>query len=191
MIQFSSNSNDSNNPQRRYTQEQVEAILQRALQRQQTNNSGNISHDDLIETARELGIDPSQLEMAVMEQTEVGAVEDAKKTWIAQQKRSFKEHLRSYLIINGILLLINIMTGDPFWAMWPILGWGIGIAFDAANTFWPSDKEIEKGARKVVQRQMRERQQQQRELQRQQKFTIETKGNKLVIQKGNKRLEIG
>lgn len=190
MIQFSSNSNDSN-LQRRYTQEQVEAILQRALQRQQGSSTGNISHDDLIETARELGIDPSQLEMAIMEQTEIGAVEDAKKTWLAQQKRSFYEHLRSYLIVNGILVLINVMTDGGSWVMWPILGWGIGLAFDAANTFWPSEKEIEKGARKVMQREARERQKQQRELQRQQKFTIETKGNKLVIQKGNKRLEIG
>jgi len=191
MIQFSSNSDDSNNPQRRYTQEQVEGILQRALQRQQGTGAGNISHDDLIATAQELGIDPSQLEMAIMEQSEVGAVEDAKKAWLAKQKRSFYEHLRSYLIINGILVVINLITGGDAWVMWPILGWGIGLAFDAANTFWPSEKEIEKGARKLAQRQAHERQQQQRELQRRQKFTIETKGNKLVIQKGNKRLEIG
>lgn len=190
MIQYSSNADNPDEP-RRYSQEEVEAILQRALHRQQGNAAGGISHDDLIATARELGIDPAQLELAIMEQSEVGTTENAKRTWLAQQKRSYFEHLRSYLIINTVLIVINIMTGGDFWAIWPILGWGIGLAFDTANTFWPNDKEIEKGARKVIAKENRQRQQLLQERQRRQKFTIETKGSKLVIQKGNKRLEIG
>src|SRR4051794_32069092 len=48
-------------------------------------------------------------------------------------RRSFETHLTVYVLIN--LLLIGIWAasgGGYFWPIWPILGWGMGVACHAA-----------------------------------------------------------
>jgi hypothetical protein len=179
---------------RRYSQEEVKEILSRALDNHGPS-SGAITHDELLETARELGIDPAQLEAAVAEQESVGAIEGAREAWKARQKQEFFEHLRSYLIVNFVLILINLFTGGlgdgNLWFFWPLFGWGIGILFHAAGAFFPKEADIERGARKML------------EKQRGKQLKIESKRNgkggsltmnshgKIIIEKGDKRIEIG
>jgi hypothetical protein len=58
--------------------------------------------------------------------------EDHRLQAIAKRKgRSFQNHLRTYLAVNGGLILVNLLStgGDPFWAAAPLLGWGIGLFF--------------------------------------------------------------
>ncbi len=41
-----------------------------------------------------------------------------------------------YVAVNSLLILIWAMTsGGYFWPVWPILGWGIGVAAHAASIF--------------------------------------------------------
>jgi len=50
--------------------------------------------------------------------------------------QSFKIHLTAYLLVN--LLLVGIWAasgGGYFWPVWPILGWGIGLAAHGAPLF--------------------------------------------------------
>ncbi|GAB3166291.1 2TM domain-containing protein [Telluribacter humicola] len=54
---------------------------------------------------------------------------------LAQNRAAFKIHLRTYLvIISGLWLLYLIMylqswgKGLHPWPIWPMLGWGIGLA---------------------------------------------------------------
>lgn len=63
-------------------------------------------------------------------------LEDFKKTWIEleveEANRSFLAHLASYIIINVFLIFINLYTSPKtIWFIWPLLGWGIGLAFHA------------------------------------------------------------
>ena len=59
---------------------------------------------------------------------------------IAQKRASFKQHLYSYLIINGFLWLIWAMgnglhfSGIP-WPVWSTGGWGIGLAFNYFDAY--------------------------------------------------------
>ncbi len=49
-------------------------------------------------------------------------------------------HVIVYLVINAGLFGINWLTtgGDgPWWAFWPLLGWGIGVVVHMAATFLP------------------------------------------------------
>lgn len=43
--------------------------------------------------------------------------------------RDFYMHLATFVIVNAFLIVLNLVTspGD-FWAIWPLLGWGIGLA---------------------------------------------------------------
>jgi hypothetical protein len=131
-----------------YTVEEVESILRRALRRKR--DSGEITYDELVETARELGIAPGELERAISEQHTLGEFEDACDEWKKSRKRKFYDHLRAYLIINGAFFLFDIFVSGGSWFYYCLLGWGIGLAFDAASAFNPDPKEIERGAKKLM-----------------------------------------
>ncbi len=46
-------------------------------------------------------------------------------------KRDFRNHLAAYLIVNTLLVVIWAASGGGyFWPIWPILGWGVGLAFN-------------------------------------------------------------
>ncbi len=137
-----------------FTISEVEGILRRGLNRKR--DSGEITRGELIDTARELGLDEREVERAILEQRKYGKLDVARDAYKKSKRESFRGHLRAYLIINGALFLINLVTGgsDP-WFLYPLIGWGIGLAFHAANTFNPSQREIECGARRILRRQER------------------------------------
>lgn len=41
--------------------------------------------------------------------------------------RGSNVHLIVYLLVNSGLLVLNLLSGRPFWFIWPALGWGIGL----------------------------------------------------------------
>lgn len=137
-----------------FTISEVEHILRRGLNRKR--DSGEITRGELIDTARELGLDEREVERAILEQRKYGKLDAARDAFRKEKREGFRHHLRAYLIINGALLLINLLTGmrDP-WFFYPLIAWGIGLAFHAANTFNPSQREIECGARRMLRRQER------------------------------------
>ncbi|MGZ5319134.1 MAG: 2TM domain-containing protein [Actinomycetota bacterium] len=56
------------------------------------------------------------------------------------RKQEFYAHLLAYVLVNGMLVAIWAMSGAGFfWPIFPILGWGIGIAFHAWDTFRRSE----------------------------------------------------
>ena len=58
-----------------------------------------------------------------------------------QAKRGFRVHFAVYLAVNALLVLIWAMSGAGyFWPVWPMFGWGIGVAAHAAGVFFgPSE----------------------------------------------------
>ena len=54
----------------------------------------------------------------------------------ADIKLGFQAHLLAYVVVNAGLVAINLVTSrDYFWAIWPIIGWGLGIAAHAIAVF--------------------------------------------------------
>ena len=51
-------------------------------------------------------------------------------------KKEFYQHFTAYIIVIGFLFVLNMLT-SPFnwWFYWPMLGWGIGIAFHYTDVF--------------------------------------------------------
>lgn len=73
--------------------------------------------------------------------------------WIVAKKRaSFKISAFSYLTVNCMLVAIWGFTSGPgsyFWPIWPMLGWGIGLATQYFSAYHGTDifsaqKEYEK-----------------------------------------------
>ncbi len=70
-------------------------------------------------------------------------------------KQEFWTHLFIYFAVNALLVVVWAVTngGGYFWPVWPIAGWGIGVAAHAWETFRRPigeeaiRKEMEKGDR--------------------------------------------
>lgn len=49
--------------------------------------------------------------------------------------RDFYTNLLMYVLFNGALLTVNWLTGPPWWALFPAVGWGLGVIGHAAALF--------------------------------------------------------
>jgi 2TM domain len=56
-------------------------------------------------------------------------------------KREFRGHVFAYVAVNTLLVVIWAVTGAGFfWPIFPMLGWGIGLAFHGWETYSPRDQ---------------------------------------------------
>lgn len=42
--------------------------------------------------------------------------------------RLFRRHAAAFAGVNALLTLVNLYTGRPWWALWPLLAWGLPFA---------------------------------------------------------------
>ena len=122
-----------------YSKDDVDRIIRRALKLKKTDA---INHQELIDTAKEFGIDPQTLETAIEEEMEEFEKERIRKKRLLRRKARFHRHLWSYVIVIGALLIMNILTPGPWWFQWPALGWGIGLAFNFKAAYFPLQKDM-------------------------------------------------
>jgi hypothetical protein len=54
-----------------------------------------------------------------------------------KKKRDFRTHVFMYVAVNAALVVIWAVTSDGgfFWPIFPILGWGIGVAANAWEVY--------------------------------------------------------
>jgi 2TM domain-containing protein len=71
----------------------------------------------------------------------------AKALAALKKKRDFRAHVFAYVLVNTMLLVIWATTGAGyFWPIWPLLGWGIGLFFNAWDVYsrGPTERQIER-----------------------------------------------
>lgn len=78
-------------------------------------------------------------------------------------RREFYQHLTSFVIINVFLFIINQLTTPGYsWYIFPVLSWGVGLAFHYVHVFgvpgfgilddeW-EQKELHKEVNKLIQK---------------------------------------
>jgi hypothetical protein len=125
-----------------YNKDEVNRIIRRALK---LKNEDTVSHEDLLETARDIGLNPQIVEAAIEQERREFKKEKIRKARLKRRKVGFYSHLWSYIIVNCGLLIINNFTPGPWWFQWPVLGWGIGLAFHFKAIFFPNVNRISKG----------------------------------------------
>lgn len=58
-----------------------------------------------------------------------------------EARRGFFAHLAVFVVVNSALVMINLTTAsDDLWAKWPLMGWGIGLAFHGLAVFVIGDR---------------------------------------------------
>jgi len=51
-------------------------------------------------------------------------------------KLGFYSHLGVYIVVILLLIVVNLTTSPHYyWFIWPLLGWGIGVAAHGVGTF--------------------------------------------------------
>jgi len=141
---------------RRYTEDEVTNIIRHSLSRSGPRDT--ISHDELVDIARASGISADKLDRAIEHMETKVVIENAKKEWLRRHRSDFFNHLTSYFIVNGFLIFIYLWTmrGGYFWPIWPMAGWGIGMAILFVDTFMVSDERVERGAQRLLERKRRQ-----------------------------------
>ncbi len=50
--------------------------------------------------------------------------------------KGFYGNLSAYIIVNTGFIILNLATSpNEIWFIWPLLGWGIGVAFHGMSVF--------------------------------------------------------
>ena len=133
-------------PKRVYTDDEVRAILSRAIDRQRAAAPEGLSHEDLLAVARDAGIAPEAVEAAADELTTTRAAADEEQAIRKERASDFRIHLFTYLPIIAFLAVVNLMTTAYLWFLWPALGWGLALALHARFALFPTDHEIAEDA---------------------------------------------
>jgi hypothetical protein len=152
---------------RTYTEQEVAEILKRAMA--QGLKAEALSHDDLVEMARELDIDPRALEAACADVARAKAEDLARRTeseeLSAERARCFFGFLSSivtYAVVNAGLFFVNTRYLPGAWFYWVLSIWGVVLLFKLRAVIWPQ-RSLERRKMKELRRRARE----QRRLERQ------------------------
>ncbi len=132
-------------PQTTYTREEMDAILKRAIEREQAKSEG-ISRDELIAAAAEVGIAPEEVEAAAREldakKAENAAGDQKRRESLAvvdeNRARAIRRFWRQAVTYAGLSLFffaMNLQTHARWW-IWAVLGMGLSLSFRAAKTFF-------------------------------------------------------
>jgi hypothetical protein len=152
----------------RYTQEEVNEILKRALA-QEAGRERVLSHDELVEIASEAGIERDALDRAMMELAQEHSREFARKNDAAEiaaertvQIKRFTASLASHAVLNGFLYLVSTRLIVGSWFVWPLMGSGVLLALKLRHVLFPYDK-VQRRRRLAERQRERERKRVERE----------------------------
>jgi 2TM domain len=120
-----------------FRSEDVQQILQRAMADQKQED---FSEQQLQEMAAELGISYITLQTAQQEWQQEKEIIKRRQASNSYRRQQIKPHFISYLLINVFLIVLNLVTSPKyFWAIYPLLGWGLGLGFHAASVYLRKD----------------------------------------------------
>jgi hypothetical protein len=75
-----------------------------------------------------------------------------------EEIKGFYFHLLSYLLVNAVLVVINLLTSPEYlWFIWPVIGWGIGLiihGFSVFGSLWGKSWE-ERKIKEIMEREKR------------------------------------
>lgn len=124
--------------QRGWSQEQLaqfSGLSVRTVQRIERNQGASLESLKSLAAVFEIPFDELQQEneMNVIEDT---AVNEEKTIEHVRDLKAFYQHALTYVCVVSGLFVLNVITNPGnLWAVWPAIGWGIGVFFHGINVF--------------------------------------------------------
>jgi hypothetical protein len=108
--------------ERRYTHEEMSEILHRALER--SPDDEGVSHRELLETAKEVGLEPAEVERAIAQVEEQTALRRERDRWLAERRARLVRAWVSFALVGAVLAAVY-MVAHAGWTGWLLLPWGL------------------------------------------------------------------
>lgn len=137
----------------RYSTEQVREVLAKAVEKQGSSDA-RLGFSDLLEIAREVGVDEATLREAsrALRARDEGPVEMAREDesagWLRRRRLAFYRHFGIWAIVNTALVMVGILVPAPLFPfLLPAIFWGIGlgihglIALTSTRDDWMDEKK--------------------------------------------------
>jgi hypothetical protein len=136
---------------REYTTEEAASIITRVLDRA-TGEGGRISYDELLETAREIGVSTAELDQAVVEETKVRAERIVREEKRQRALRQLLRHAATFVVVGAFCFVLDTKLTGGVWYYWVLLGWGLALGLHAVRTLLPdeADKRLPASDKRVV-----------------------------------------
>jgi len=116
-----------------YNSQEMQQILEVAFKRKQ---QGEFTREQIIEIASELGVSSESLQAAEQEWLKKEVELKKEQMSNSQKRKEFKSHLFTFIGVNGFLVLLNLVVSPAyFWAIYPILGWGLGLLLHGMKVY--------------------------------------------------------
>lgn len=137
---------------RKYSNEDVRAIVDRALRRG-GGEAGDITHAELLAIGEQVGVSPEAMARAADEVYKERLEQAAKREVVAGRRRWLALHAAVYLLLNGLFFAVNALTTPgEWWALLSIVIWGLvlGLHTILALGLPPSASAIERKRKKLA-----------------------------------------
>ncbi len=137
---------------REYTSEEAASIITRVLERQ-NGEGGRISHDELLETARDIGVTTLELEESVVEATKLRAEQIVRDEQRQRALRRLLRHVVAFVVLGPLCFVLAVRVTGGNWYFWVLLAWGVGVVAHAVRVLVPSEVDRNLAARDAGQKQ--------------------------------------
>ena len=127
-------------PARQYTTEEAASIITRVLDRQ-NGEGGRISYDELLETARDIGVTTLELEEAVVAETRARAERIVRDEERQRDLRKLLRHAAFYVVVSAFCFVLDVRITGGVWYFWVLLGWGLVVALHAIKALLPNETD--------------------------------------------------
>lgn len=117
---------------RRYSDRDIQAIIQRALEQQGTAK-GDLTHADLLGIGEQVGVSADALEHAARDVVEARQATQATQRITSARKRWLAAHAAVFVVINALLFTVNALTTPgEWWFLFSAIFWGLAFSGHAA-----------------------------------------------------------
>jgi 2TM domain len=117
---------------RRYSDQDIQAIVQRALE-QPGSAKGDLSHADLLGIGEQIGVSADALERAAHDVLESRRTAEARSRVTSTRKRWLAAHAAIFALLNGLLFAVNALTTPgEWWFLFSAVFWGLALSGHAA-----------------------------------------------------------
>jgi transcriptional regulator with XRE-family HTH domain len=114
---------------------QLSGLSIRTIQRIERGQSPSLETLQALAAVFEIDISELQQENPMKTNTLDQQHEEDAINYVRDLK-GFYSHAIKYAVVIVMLFVINLTTNpDYIWAIWPMLGWGIGVLFHGLNVF--------------------------------------------------------
>lgn len=139
-----------------YSPQEAQEILRRAAEKS-VDRSDAIEHDDLLDAARDAGLDPAAVEAAAQEYAVDRAHQDTAAKLRTEWRKGLAAHALTYFVVNIALYFgAQLSKGNTHWWTWVAGIWGVFLLLNVFGALKePTREEIERTVRREAQAKQR------------------------------------